>query len=219
MFRQPFAEMPRGRDNTHVVIWITMSDSKPPDFSEAFEGYQPDDDSRGEDAIDPNSIDPQEAVSPSEVPGSLGHSPSASAAESETPNLKLDSQSGSPSGDQERGQPQAGDPGSHAQDDSGYPLGGGVSSMKHTAVQCLSLLARHHGLEVSPKRLIHDYSLEEEEPKVRRLLRIAQDNGLKAKHARMTWKQFGKMEQAFPAIGKLNNGNYVILVGLRLIQD
>jgi ATP-binding cassette subfamily B protein len=201
-----------------------MSDSKPPDFSEAFEGYEPDDDSREEnaadlDSVDPDSVDPAGEVLPSGVPSPLGQSPSASADESETPNLKLDPKSGSTAGDQERGRPEVQDSGSRGQYDSDDSMGEDVSSMKHTAVQCLSLLARHHGLEVSPKRLIHDYSLEEEEPKVRRLLRIAQDNGLKAKHARMTWKQFGKMEQAFPAIGKLNNGNYVILVGLRLIQN
>jgi ATP-binding cassette subfamily B protein len=213
-----------------------MSDSKPPDFSEAFEGYQPDDDSRGEDAgnenpTEPNSVESNSvesnsaesnsaesnsATPPSGIPAAQGQSPSASASDAETPNLKPESPSDSTD--------QKVDPSTTSQAESQAQTGtydsmNGESSMKHTAVQCLALLARHHGLEVSPKRLIHDYSLEEEEPKVRRLLRIAQDNGLKAKHARMTWKQFRKMEQAFPAIGKLNNGNYVILVGLRLIQN
>lgn len=199
-----------------------MSDSNPPDFSEAFEGYLPDDDRRGDDDVDPDSTDLNEGGMPSEDSGSQGQSPSASAGDSETPDLKLDAESGAAPVEPDESQSQTGQTDSEFQAESespGDPLGEGGSSMKHTAVQCLALLARHHGLEVSPKRLIHDYSLEEEEPKVRRLLRIAQDNGLKAKHARMTWKQFGKMDQAFPAIGKLDNGNYVILVGLRLIQD
>ncbi len=90
---------------------------------------------------------------------------------------------------------------------------------QHTSLQCLALIARHHGLEVSADRLIHDYSLEDETPSLRRILRIAKDTGLKAKHVRMTWKQFRKMDQAFPAIARLANGNYVILVGLRKIED
>ena len=215
-----------------------MSDSKPPDFSEAFEGYQPDDDSREQEVGDLNPVDSDlvnsDSVDPERVKPPIGDAdahdplPPTNAGKSENSNVEpnspslssaadqegIQSPSGqSPSGQSPSGQSQAEDP-----EGSGDTMGG-ESSMKHTAVQCLALLARHHGLEVSPKRLIHDYSLEEEEPKVRRLLRIAQDNGLKAKHARMTWKQFGKMDQAFPAIGKLNNGNYVILVGLRLIQN
>ena len=39
----------------------------------------------------------------------------------------------------------------------------------------LRLFARHHGVDVSADRLIHDYSLENEEPDLRRLLRIAKD--------------------------------------------
>ena len=200
-----------------------MSDSNPPDFSEAFEGYQPDDDSRGEDAVnatpaDPHSVDSNSPESGSEVPPTVEPvSPDQSPADgSGAPDPKLESSSES------SGHKGGASPNDHSEDQpetEGDPSTEGESSMKHTAVQCLSLLARHHGLEVSPKRLVHDYSLEEEEPKVRRLLRIAQDNGLKAKHARLTWKQFGKMEQAFPAIAKLNNGNYVILVGLRSVQN
>ncbi len=87
----------------------------------------------------------------------------------------------------------------------------------HTAIKCLALLARHHSLEVSADRLIHDYSLEFEDPSLRRLLRIAKDTGLKARHARLTWKQLRKM--AFPAMARLTNGNYVIMVGLRKIEN
>ena len=86
---------------------------------------------------------------------------------------------------------------------------------QHTSLQCLALIARHHGLDVSADRLIHDYGLEEEEPSLRRVLRIAKDAGFKAKHTRLTWKHLQRMEQAFPAIARLENGNYVIMIGLR----
>jgi ATP-binding cassette subfamily B protein len=86
---------------------------------------------------------------------------------------------------------------------------------KHTSLQCLALVARHHGIDVSADRLIHDYSLEHDEPSLRRVLRIGKDTGLKIRHTRMTWKQLQKLEQAFPAMIRLQNGNYVIAVGLR----
>ena len=86
---------------------------------------------------------------------------------------------------------------------------------KHTALRCLALVARHHGIDVSADRLIHDYSLEQEEPSLRRVLRIAKDSGFKVRHVRLTWKQLDKMGQAFPAIARLENGNYVIMIGLR----
>ncbi|MEZ6092853.1 MAG: ABC transporter transmembrane domain-containing protein [Pirellulaceae bacterium] len=86
---------------------------------------------------------------------------------------------------------------------------------KHTAVRCLALVARHHGLEASAERLVHDYSLEHEEPTLRRLLRMAQDLSLKAKHVRLNWKHLEKIQQAFPVIVRLENGNFVIIVGMR----
>lgn len=86
---------------------------------------------------------------------------------------------------------------------------------QHTSLVCLSLVARHHGIDVSSDRLIHDYSLENEEPTLRRFLRIIKDTGLKARYTSITWRQLHKVEQAFPVIARLRNENYVILVGVR----
>ncbi|QEG23455.1 peptidase domain-containing ABC transporter [Mariniblastus fucicola] len=86
---------------------------------------------------------------------------------------------------------------------------------KHTSLQCLALVARHHGIDVSADRLIHDYSLEFDEPSLKRVLRIGKDTGLKIRHSRLTWKQLCKLDQAFPVMIRLENGNYVIAVGMR----
>ena len=85
----------------------------------------------------------------------------------------------------------------------------------HTGIRCFSLIARHHGVDVSADRLIHDYSLENEEASVRRLLRIARDNGFKARMVKLSWTQLKKLGQAYPAMAQLNNGNFVIVVGMR----
>ena len=91
--------------------------------------------------------------------------------------------------------------------------------MKHTAVKCLALVGRHHGVDVSVERLIHDYSLEQSEPNDQRIMRMAKDNGFKVKQTKLKWRQLRQMGQAFPVMAKLKNGNFVILVGLRQVED
>lgn len=91
--------------------------------------------------------------------------------------------------------------------------------LDYTSLKCLSLIARHHSVDVSVERLIHDYSLETTEPTTRRLLRIAKDTGFRAKRTHLSWRQLRGMGEAFPAMAKLKNGNYVILVGLRESED
>ncbi|MEQ1905500.1 MAG: peptidase domain-containing ABC transporter [Pirellulaceae bacterium] len=90
---------------------------------------------------------------------------------------------------------------------------------EHTAARCLSLIARHHGLDAAADRLIHEYSLENGEPTDARLLRMARDLGLKARMTRITWAHLDKMQQAFPVMAKLENGNFVIVVGVRKAQS
>ncbi len=89
----------------------------------------------------------------------------------------------------------------------------------HTALRCFALLARHHGADVSADRLIHDYSLEQEEPSIARILRIASDYGFKTRHTQLSWKHLARLGQAFPVMARLRNGNFVILVGMRSGED
>ncbi len=91
--------------------------------------------------------------------------------------------------------------------------------LDYTSLKCLCLIARHHSVDVSVERLIHDYSLETTEPTPRRLLRIAKDTGFRAKRTHLSWRQLRGMGEAFPAMARLKNGNYVILVGLRESED
>ncbi len=103
-----------------------------------------------------------------------------------------------------------------ASPDSGDNVGDQSESVcRHTALQCLALVGRHHGLDISADRMVHDYSLENGEPSITRLLRVARDQGLKAKHVRISWAALEKMQQAWPLMIRLNNGNSVILVGIR----
>ncbi|MBC7860823.1 MAG: peptidase domain-containing ABC transporter [Burkholderiaceae bacterium] len=89
----------------------------------------------------------------------------------------------------------------------------------HTAIQCLTAIAQHHGLQVNPERLIDDYALAAEEPGSPLLLRVAADIGLKARVDKLTWEGLLAQDGVFPLMARLNNGNAVIVVGARAEGD
>ncbi len=83
----------------------------------------------------------------------------------------------------------------------------------HTNLHCLALVARHHGVDLSPERLQHDYAVGEEPIAVRQLLRMAKDSGLKAKHLTLTWPSLFQLGNAYPILAELENGNWVVVAG------
>ncbi len=85
----------------------------------------------------------------------------------------------------------------------------------HTAIQCLTAIAQHHGLQINPERLIDDYALRAEEPGDGALLRIAADIGLKAKADKLNWSRLMAQGGVFPLMARLLNGQMVIVVGAR----
>lgn len=88
-----------------------------------------------------------------------------------------------------------------------------------TALKSFVLVARKHGVDRSVERLAHDYALEEGEPDSSRLIRIAQDQGLKARAQRMQWRDLGRVGKAFPVLARLKNGNTVVLSGYRVRDE
>lgn len=89
------------------------------------------------------------------------------------------------------------------------------SQPSHTALRCFALIARHHGAEVSYERIAHEYSLTQQEPDLRKVLRIASDYKFKARMTTLNWEKLHKAGQAWPMMARLVNGNWVILVGNR----
>ncbi len=83
----------------------------------------------------------------------------------------------------------------------------------HTAVQCLTAIAQHHGLQVNPERLIADYALGAEEPSHLVMLRMAADIGFKAKLESMSWDVLRAQGGVFPLIAYTRVGTMVIVVG------
>jgi subfamily B ATP-binding cassette protein HlyB/CyaB len=83
-----------------------------------------------------------------------------------------------------------------------------------TALPCLALIARHHGLDVSPERLAHDHALGEAEPSPGLLLRMAGEAGLRARLSRLSWRELAALGEALPVLARLGNGNWVAVLGV-----
>lgn len=88
-----------------------------------------------------------------------------------------------------------------------------------TGLRCLTLVARHHRIEVSVERLRHDYSIRDEEPVPHLVVRMAREAGLHSKYRKLSWKTLGKLGAAFPIMARLNNGNWVVLIGFNADDD
>lgn len=86
----------------------------------------------------------------------------------------------------------------------------------HTVVQCLTAIAQHHGLPVNPERLIHDYALNNQEPPVPQIIRMACEIGLKAKEYDFTWTTLLEQEGIFPFMASKKDGSMMIVVGIRI---
>ena len=85
----------------------------------------------------------------------------------------------------------------------------------HTVVQCLTAIAQHHGVQINPDRIIHDYALSNEEPSFPQVLRIAAEIGLKAKDYEFSWETLLAQKGVFPILARKKDGTAVIVVGVR----
>ena len=85
-----------------------------------------------------------------------------------------------------------------------------------SALQCLVVVARHHGVDLSVERLVHEHALGDEEPDLKRLAKIAVAAGLGARRVSLGWDALRATPPAsFPLLLRLENGNTVIALGFR----
>jgi len=94
-----------------------------------------------------------------------------------------------------------------------------MDTYQHTSLQCLALVARHHGVDLSPERLVHDYAVGEEPVTTRQLLRMAKDAGLRARHMKLSWRSLFQLGDAYPLLAELENGNWVVIAGAAVGGD
>ena len=84
-----------------------------------------------------------------------------------------------------------------------------------TCLLCLVSVARHHGIELSIERLRHTYAIADGLVPHALLLRMAKEAGLRARFARLTWDELVRLGQAYPALARLANGNWVVVTAVK----
>src|SRR5262245_61306447 len=89
-----------------------------------------------------------------------------------------------------------------------------MSKHPHTNLQCLALVARHHGVDLAAERLVHDYAVEDKPIATQQLLRMAKDAGLRARHTKLSWQSLVRLGEAYPVLAELENGNWVVIAGV-----
>ena len=85
----------------------------------------------------------------------------------------------------------------------------------HSGLYGLSLIGRHHQLDMDMRQLLHDHAVGGEELAVRELAHIAGLHELKAKRVKIVWKKLERYQKVFPCLGRKTDGHYAILCGLR----
>ncbi|MFH6784839.1 MULTISPECIES: peptidase domain-containing ABC transporter [Methylobacterium] len=79
------------------------------------------------------------------------------------------------------------------------------------ALQCLTLVARQHGIHLTPEQIIHDNQLEPGSVTPDVLLRCAKAAGLNGKRLSLRWRHLPKLGRALPAIVFLTDGSPLLL--------
>ncbi|ODT82080.1 MAG: peptidase C39 [Pelagibacterium sp. SCN 64-44] len=82
-----------------------------------------------------------------------------------------------------------------------------------TGPACLALVLRHHGLDVGADQLVADYAIRDEGIGLVLMQRMAREAGLVARTARVRRAAILRLGSAYPALCRLDNGNWVVLLG------
>ncbi|MDB5586619.1 MAG: peptidase [Devosia sp.] len=82
-----------------------------------------------------------------------------------------------------------------------------------TGPECLAATLRHHGLDTSADRLIAEYAIRDEGIGFDLMLRMARDAGLKARRTKIKRGGLLRLGAAYPALARLENGNWVSVLG------
>jgi len=87
--------------------------------------------------------------------------------------------------------------------------------LQSTGVQCLCLVGRHHGLDMSERRLEHEHALGRGELSLPHLLDIARANGLKGRITSLPWRKALALREAFPVLVQKKDGSYALVCNLQ----
>ncbi|MBP5232230.1 MAG: peptidase domain-containing ABC transporter, partial [Planctomycetes bacterium] len=90
-----------------------------------------------------------------------------------------------------------------------------VDPARQSGLYCLCNLARHHGVAMDIRRVMHDYAIDDEEPRDALLLKIAADYQFKARTRALPWAKLLRLGEAWPCIGVKKDGKKILMCGVR----
>ena len=88
-----------------------------------------------------------------------------------------------------------------------------------SGVECISLVARHHGLHVSAMQTTVDNRLSGAELSAEEIVRCAARLGLRAQRVRLTWRGLSHLKKSLPVIVSLTSGASMVLEGLDVSSE
>jgi ATP-binding cassette subfamily B protein len=87
-----------------------------------------------------------------------------------------------------------------------------IEGAQPSLLGCLVIAARHRGIHLSVRQLVHDNLLGPGEISVAQLIAIAGKCGLRASVTRLSWRQLMTLGRALPVILRLKNGAAMVLL-------
>ena len=94
-----------------------------------------------------------------------------------------------------------------------------VDIQKHSALFCFCSIAKHHGVNIDIRRVMHEYAVDDNDVREALLLEIARHYEFKTRKLKLEWEKLNALHKAFPAIGIKKNGKYIVLCGSRKTEE
>ncbi|GEC15100.1 peptidase domain-containing ABC transporter [Nitrobacter winogradskyi] len=89
-----------------------------------------------------------------------------------------------------------------------------IDPMPPSGLECLVIIARQHGLDLTSTQLTKDNLLAESEVSPGQLVRCAENAGMRSKHVNLDWDGLSHLKKALPAIVGLRNGSFMVLLAV-----
>ena len=89
-----------------------------------------------------------------------------------------------------------------------------IDPATHTGLYCLSLIARHLGIDLDERRMAHEYALDSGEPSMELLSEMAGNYGMRRRITHMDWEKATGLDGAYPVLCRKKSGPYFLLAGV-----
>lgn len=87
-----------------------------------------------------------------------------------------------------------------------------IDAAVRTELECLAKIAAYHGVDLPVERLKHSYAIDAAPVSATRLLRMAKEAGLRATRTQLDWGALFRLGEAYPALLRLSNGNWIVVL-------